>query len=175
MKTKILLSTLILSSILLASCSDNKADQVVQTEKPNPPVAMGHSTDTTAGESEHIDITSEEQFLILMIPHHEEAVETAGIIVQKSQNTKLKTLAESIVSSQKKEITTMEQWLKQWFPNSTMTMVPHTMMRDLSTLSGHDLDDVFMEDMIKHHESAVHMATELLEVTQRPELVTLAK
>ena len=49
------------------------------------------------------------------------------------------------------------------------------MMRDLTKLSDHDLDDAFMEDMIKHHEGAIQMAKSILEISQRPEIVTLAK
>lgn len=49
------------------------------------------------------------------------------------------------------------------------------MMGDVSKLSAHELDDTFMENMIKHHEGAIHMAEEVLDVTQRPEIVRLAK
>lgn len=48
------------------------------------------------------------------------------------------------------------------------------MMRNLTKLSAHERDDAFMEDMIKHHEGAVHMAGEVLEVSQRPEIVKMA-
>lgn len=118
---------------------------------------------------------SEEEFLVNMLPHHQEAIDTAKIIVAKTENTALKKIAEAIISGQSTEVTTMKGWLASWYPNSTMKTEYMPMMRDLSKLSAHDLDDVFMEDMIKHHEGAVHMAEEVLDVTQRPEIVKMAK
>lgn len=109
-----------------------------------------------------------------MIPHHQEAVDTASIIVAKTQNAELKKIATDIVSAQKTEIALLSSWMKTWYPNTALKVGYMQMMRDLSKLSDHDLDDAFMEDMIKHHEGAVHMAKEVLEVSQRPEIVKMA-
>ena len=123
---------------------------------------------------DHMWASTEEEFIANMIPHHQEAVDTASIIVAKTENTELKKIAENIVSAQKTEIALLGSWMKAWYPNSTLKVSYMQMMRDISKLSGHDLDDVFMEDMIKHHEWAVHMAEEVLEVSQRPEIVKMA-
>lgn len=119
--------------------------------------------------------SSEEEFLVNMIPHHQEAIDTAKIIVAKTENAELKKIAQSIILGQSAEVTTMKGWLTSWYPNSTLKTEYMTMMRDLSKLSDHELDDTFMEDMINHHEGAIHMAEEVLEVTQRPEIVKMAK
>ncbi len=87
-----------------------------------------------------------------MIPHHREAVDTASIMVGKTQNSELKKIAEGIISAQNKEITLLNSWMKEWYPESRLKVSYIQMMRDLSKLSGHDRDVVFMEDMIKHHE-----------------------
>ena len=130
----------------------------------------------SSGQSmDHMGASTEEEFIANMIPHHQEAVDTATIIVAKTQNAELKKIATGIVSAQKTEIALLNSWMKSWYPNSTLKVSYMQMMRDLSKLSDHDLDDVFMEDMIKHHEWAVHMAEEVLDVTQRPEIVSLAK
>lgn len=110
-----------------------------------------------------------------MIPHHQEAVDTARIIIAKTENTDLKKIAQAIIDGQSKEIITLNGWLKSWYPNSVIKTEWAPMMRDLSKLSAHDLDDTFMEDMIKHHEGAIHMAEEVLDVSQRPEIVKMAK
>lgn len=47
------------------------------------------------------------------------------------------------------------------------------MMRPLNN-AGHDLEDQFMEDMIKHHQWAITMAKQVLEVSQKPEIVKFA-
>lgn len=114
---------------------------------------MNHTTSPTSTEEEHhMGASSEEEFIVNMIPHHQEAVDTAKIILAKSENAKLKTIAQAIVDGQSKEIITLNRWFKSWYPNSTLKTEWAPMMRDLSKLSAHDLDDAFMEDMIKHHE-----------------------
>lgn len=101
---------------------------------------------------DHMGVSTEEEFIANMIPHHQEAVDTATIIVAKTQNAELKKIATDIVSAQNTEIALLNSWMKSWYPNSALKVSYMQMMRDLSKLSGHDLDDVFMEDMIKHHE-----------------------
>ncbi len=118
---------------------------------------------------------SEEEFLVNMLPHHQEAIDTAKILVAKTENKELKKIAESIISGQSTEVATMKKWLTSWYPNNTVKTEYMPMMRNLTKLSAHDLDDTFMEDMIKHHEGAIHMAEEVLDVTQRPEIVKMAK
>ena len=110
-----------------------------------------------------------------MIPHHQEAVDAAKIIVAKTKNQELKTMAQAIIDAQSKEITELNGFMKAWYPTSTLKSEYAMMMRDLTKLSGHDLDDAFMEDMIKHHQEAIHMAEDVLEISQRPEIVTMAK
>jgi uncharacterized protein (DUF305 family) len=56
----------------------------------------------------HGDVKSEEQFIIDMIPHHQEAVDTSKEIVARSTNEKLKKLAQGIIDAQTTEITTMQ-------------------------------------------------------------------
>lgn len=87
-----------------------------------------------------------------MIPHHQEAVDTSMIIVEKTENKKLKAIAQGIIDAQKQEITQLNGWFKSWYPTSTLKGEHSAMMRDLTKLSGHELDDAYMEDMVKHHE-----------------------
>ncbi len=190
MKTSIILGLIVLSSLALASCTDKTTTNTpIATPVTTPPPAktpdtmpamadMDHGSmdmGTMTGEMMHMGADSEEEFLVNMLPHHQEAIDTATIIVAKTENAELKKIAEAIVSGQSEEVTTMKGWLTSWYPTSKIKTAYMPMMRDLSKLSGHDLDDTFMEDMIKHHEGAVHMAEEVLEVTQRPETVKLAK
>lgn len=140
------------------------------------------STSTGTPEDGHLSATSddhssstEESFIVGMIPHHQEAVNAAKVIVAKTQNSELKKIAQAIIDAQNKEIGELKGWLKTWYPASTLNPQYMPMMRDLTKLSGHDLDDAFMEDMIKHHEGAIHMAEDVLEISQRAEIVTTAK
>lgn len=48
------------------------------------------------------------------------------------------------------------------------------MMNGLEGKTGDIFDKAFIEEMIVHHEGAVAMAKKVLEVSKRPELITLA-
>lgn len=172
MKKFVSLPLALMSIGLLAGCSRVSTPAVPST----PPVTVApQGTNTDGAMMGHKDVTSEEEFIVRMIPHHQEAVDTATIIVAKTENQALKAIAQGIIDAQKKEIIQLNSWVKSWYPNSSMKAEHSAMMRDLTKLSGHELDDAFMEDMIKHHEGAVDMAQEVLEVTQKPEVVQLAK
>ncbi len=55
------------------------------------------------------------RFINAMIPHHEGAVKMGKDALQKAQHKEIKTLAESIISSQEKEIAQMRAWRKNWY------------------------------------------------------------
>lgn len=187
MKNSIILPVLLGTTLVVAGCAHS-----IQT--PNPPAKSNTGTNSTipktmiptthteTGSSVHTDnkkddrsASSEEWFITGMIPHHQEAVDAAKIIVAKTQNQELKKVAQAIIDAQNKEITQLKGWMKAWYPNSMIKTESMPMMRDLTKLSGHELDDAFMEDMIKHHEEAIHMAKDVLEISQRSEIMTIAK
>jgi uncharacterized protein (DUF305 family) len=51
-----------------------------------------------------------------MILHHQSAIEMAKVAYEKSENPRIKKLAENIVSAQQREIEQMKQWRKEWYP-----------------------------------------------------------
>jgi uncharacterized protein (DUF305 family) len=55
-------------------------------------------------------------FIDAMIPHHESAIEMAQVAYRESDNPEIRTLAEGIVEAQVGEITQMEEWRRQWYP-----------------------------------------------------------
>src|SRR5215204_2398203 len=55
-------------------------------------------------------------FIDNMIPHHRSAIEMAQVAYEKSKVPEIKELAEGIVSAQQREITQMEGWRQQWYP-----------------------------------------------------------
>lgn len=60
-------------------------------------------------------IINDEQWLRRMIGHHSVAVTTSHKILEKTKNKKVKTLAESIIVNQEKEIALMKQILSDDF------------------------------------------------------------
>jgi len=54
-------------------------------------------------------------FMLMMIPHHQSAIDMAKIELQYGRKPVLKALARDIISSQSKEISQMRNWLHQWY------------------------------------------------------------
>lgn len=105
-------------------------------------------------------VTSERAFIEGMIPHHQEAVDTAKEVLERGGTTKeIRTLAEGIVSSQEQEIADMKQWHESWYGEAYVDSDDYVpMMRDLGQLRGVELDRTFLEDMVMHHMGAIMMA-----------------
>jgi uncharacterized protein (DUF305 family) len=54
-------------------------------------------------------------FIDAMIPHHQSAIEMSQVALDKSDNPKIKELAENIISAQQQEIEEMTRWRQQWY------------------------------------------------------------
>lgn len=59
-------------------------------------------------------VISEESFIVNMIPHHQEAVDTARLIETRGFNPLLRELAQDIITAQEKEIVMMKKWVVDW-------------------------------------------------------------
>ena len=110
------------------------------------------------------------QFTMMMIPHHEQAVEMADMILAKDGiDERVLTLAEQIKAAQGPEIDLMESWLDEWgTPMGDMDGMDHggmmsdTDMQALEDATGAEASRLFLEQMIAHHQGAIEMAeTEL--------------
>ncbi|PIG90577.1 DUF305 domain-containing protein [Gloeocapsopsis sp. IPPAS B-1203] len=132
------------------------------------------------------------RFIDAMIPHHQGAVEMAQEALEKSQRAEIRELATEIIAAQQREITQLQQWRQAWYPQAsdapvaydpqTGETVPmsqqqmHSMMMhgDLGAADA-EFDRRLIDAMIPHHESAVIMAQDALEKSQRPEIRNLAQ
>ena len=103
---------------------------------------------------------SEEEFLVEMIAHHEDAIMAAEELA-RSERARMRQLGRSIVETQSAEVAQMRDWLDEWYAD-TATADYDPMMSDLSGLEGDRLDRVFLEEMIGHHMQAVMMSHRLL-------------
>jgi uncharacterized protein (DUF305 family) len=130
-----------------------------------------------AGHAGHsMNMASDRGFLEHMIPHHQEAVDTATQVLERGATTpEIKALAETIVATQTAEINDMKAWYEAWY-GEAYTPQPYTpMMRDLSSLSGKELDKAFLEDMIEHHLMALTKTQEAASLMQKSETKELAQ
>ncbi len=116
-------------------------------------------------------------FMNDMIPHHNQAVQMAALVAERTNRQALLDVAGRIDASQADEIAFMQQWLKERgenVPDPTAHHAMHTehkmagmaspeQMQELARSSGIAFDRLFLSLMIKHHEGAVTMVEELLE------------
>jgi len=130
-------------------------------------------------------------FIEQMIPHHEDAITMANLALEKSDNQDIRNLATNIIASQGKEIKQMQDWYLSWFgklvPTSDVVMSGHMMQgsgmhigmmgnqTDITKLEqAANFDQLFLEQMIPHHQMAVMMASMLQSATNREEMRQLA-
>ena len=116
-------------------------------------------------------------FMQDMIPHHNQAVQMAELVGDRTNRQELVDVAGRIDASQVDEIDFMQQWLRERgvkAPDPTAHDAMHTshkmagmaspdQMADLAQAEGTAFDRMFLELMITHHEGAVKMVEELLE------------
>ena len=121
-------------------------------------------------------VSSEREFVAGMIPHHQEAVDTANEVLARGGTTEeLRTLAEEIIEAQETEIAMLKEWHLEWYGEEYVeTGSYQPMMRDLSQLSGADLDRQFLEDMIPHHMGAIMMARSVRPHIEHQEISDMA-
>lgn len=107
-------------------------------------------------------IHNEFDFLTKMIPHHQEAITTAKILLAGTQRPEMKKFAQDIIRVQSAEIEVMQAGLKEWYKGQSTQVEYVPMMRNLTQLKGSDLDRAFLQDMIMHHHGAIMMSQQLL-------------
>ncbi|MCY7401762.1 MAG: DUF305 domain-containing protein [Nocardioides sp.] len=120
-------------------------------------------------------VESEYDYLSEMVAHHEEAVAAAREL-ERSERPEMRAFGASIVGSQTAQIDQMVQWLDEWYPDRSGRVDYEPMMRDLTGLSGDELDRAFLQDMTGHHMGAVMMSQQLLvgDLVTRAEVEELA-
>jgi uncharacterized protein (DUF305 family) len=106
-----------------------------------------------------------------MVPHHQQAIEMAGLIDGRTDRPELTKLAEDVRATQSAEVSRMQGWLQAWGkPSSGMGEMDHgasTMpgmmgkaeMDELQDLKGSRFDLAFVDMMTRHHQGAIEMAT----------------
>lgn len=144
------------------------------------PVVEDAGATTTEAEQDRND--ADVEFAQNMIRHHQQAVEMSAMVLERGETAEVKALAQRITDAQTSEIDLMEGWLSKWGEDEEAGMdmdMPGEMseedMAKLEAASGRELDKVFLEMMVPHHESAIEMARIELEDGESSEAKTLAE
>lgn len=160
---------------VLAGCS-------AQTGGAATPEPTASASSSAAGSTEAS--MADASFAMMMIPHHEQAVEMVDVLLAKEGvDPEVADLAERIRAAQAPEIEQMRSWLDEWgmpsHDHGGMShgdgMMSEEDMAALEAADGPEASRLFLEQMIEHHEGAVDMAETEIESGQHPDAVALAE
>lgn len=122
--------------------------------------------------------TIDRNFLTMMIPHHQSAVDMSQLILKTTKDPQVKTWANNIIRDQQSEIKQMQSLLKQYGgPVQGMDQQMNQMMGDMTTpiTKAANKDVAFVQGMIPHHGMAIMMADHLLMQSKNPVMQKLGR
>lgn len=151
---------------------------------PTPSPSVSASPTASEGAADFND--ADAMFAMMMIPHHEQAIEMADLVLGKEGvDQRVIDLAEAIQAAQRPEIERLQGWLADWgvAPGNESTgheghgdgMMSADDMTALQNASGAEASRLFLEQMIVHHEGAVDMAQMQVDNGQNPDVIALAQ
>lgn len=128
---------------------------------------------------------ADSMFAMMMIPHHEQAIEMSDTILSKGGvDQRVLDLAQQIKAAQAPEIELMQSWLDDWgMPSSGGMegmdhgdgMMSEDDMAALEAAEGADAARLYLEQMIEHHRGAIEMAQDELDDGANPGVLALAQ
>jgi uncharacterized protein (DUF305 family) len=157
LRTGIAVTGLLALSISLTSCSAPDTNESASDEKLNSSEHGSHS----------MEIKDRKSFALAMIPHHEQAVEMSQLALENTSNPKVTALAEKIIAEQSAEIEMMTPWLEDQSVDYDMIMdgmLTSNQLDELRAARDSEFDALFSQYMIMHHEGAVEMANQVIEI-----------
>jgi uncharacterized protein (DUF305 family) len=170
----------LLCSVALAGCSATSQGPAKTGVAPVPAKHTGHTSEASATASTRGRYTEADiSFMEGMIAHHAQAVLIAGWAPTHDASPSLRALCERIVVGQKDEIAFMQNWLRdrnQEVPSgdtahARMPGMEHHMLmpgmltadqlNQLDRAKGVEFDSLFLQGMIRHHQGALTMVSQL--------------
>jgi uncharacterized protein (DUF305 family) len=115
-------------------------------------------------------------FIDSMMVHHQGAIDMARTLQDQTRRPELLTLAGAIMDTQQSEIEFMTELRRQLFPDLPPTS---GLAMDMGAMAvapedGRPYEQRFLEAMISHHEGAIAMALETLQLARNADLKDLA-
>jgi uncharacterized protein (DUF305 family) len=142
----------------------------------NPDESMSGMQGMSGMDHSMMMVSSEREFVTGMIPHHQEAVDTAREVLARGGSIpEVRILAEEIIVAQETEIALLKEWHKDWYGEVYVADDSYQpMMRELEGLNGAEIDRRFLEDMIPHHMGAIMMAQSVRPFITHQEITDMA-
>src|SRR3954452_4292604 len=84
----------------------------------------------------------DQQFIDMMVGHHQASLEMARIAVNRSQRPEIRELSEALIAEEPAEIADMQQWRADWFGSSNTPPLDRVPTLDVAlTASGQPITD----------------------------------
>lgn len=133
-----------------------------------------------------VEGSAEARFARDMASHHDQAVEMALIVRDRTPNEQLRVITLDMMLTQQAQRGMMLGWLEAWELPLTrgapmngmgemMGMATQAQINELKALPVPAAEVAFLNLMIRHHQGGVAMAEEALKQTRRPEVVRMAR
>ena len=165
----------LLAAVVLSACTSPASDEHANHQQGSESSQSSPAAQPAGFNDQDVD------FATNMIPHHQQAVEMAAMVPDRSTNPAVLKLASDISAAQGPEIETLKVFLVQWKdgadnpdpsqspdahqghdgmdPSMNMQgMVDAAAIANLASLKGPEFDKSWMQAMISHHEGAIDMA-----------------
>lgn len=119
-------------------------------------------------------------FASMMIEHHKGAIEMSEIVLKSGKDEKMKSMANTIISMQKEEISKMEDFIKASKPVPSGKMDLMSSMKDMDEMMKsmkmyNDPDKDFASMMILHHQGAIMMQEKEIANGKNQEIKKMSK
>ena len=185
MNRKKLVMTAAAAAVLLglSACTSDETDTASETTTAVETTATSGSSTTEQAEESAQHSEADVMFAQMMIPHHEQAIEMSDIILSKDDvPADVTSLAEEIKAAQGPEIAQLTDWLEQWGEPTQPEgmdmdmdmggdhdmaqmegMLSDEELQLLSDAPGPEAAELFLNQMIAHHEGAITMAEDEVE------------
>lgn len=116
----------------------------------------------------------EVMYINMIIPHHQDAIEMAEMVVDSAPHQEVRDAAAQIIEDQQREINQLTTWLQEWYgqdvaPDERM-MMDHGMMEHMMDADAAMQEKMFLAMMREHHQSAIEIGELVLQKATHQEL-----
>lgn len=166
------------AALFTASCAEGPRSPVTPTSVAPALTAQNNGPIASAPAPQNSAAKFEQDFMMGMIDHHEMAIQTAQICLEKAVHEELRETCENIITTQRAEQQQMQTWLSEWYGISYQPQMKPgdmRMMERLASLSGAAFEIEFMEMMIRHHRKAVREGEQCVRKAYHQELIQMCQ
>lgn len=181
LRTALIATLAIATTVSLSACTSDESAGMSGMDGMNGRDGASESSSATSTDSDFNN--QDRMFVMMMKPHHEQAVEMVDVMLEKDGiSDEVTALATQIKAAQVPEIEQFDEWIDAWGDSESMPGMDHSMngmmsdedMSALDSATGTEAERVFLEQMIEHHEGAIDMAQDEIDDGRNADVLEMA-